>query len=206
MDDYSDLFADHVDGPIYTDLRTLEVRPVRWVDKPFLPWAELTLLAGEGDVGKGLFSVYQAAKVSRQGGMVVFSVAEDSFETTLKPRLLAAQAALNFVRCLSWQRRGTSDTLRIPEDIPALERSLHNLNAALLVVDPLMSHLESSVDSYVDHKVKLALLPLVSLAQRTGALVLGIHHLNKDRSRGVRGSVMGSSAFVNTPRAVLAWP
>lgn len=204
MDDYSDLFAEHVDGPVYTDLRSLPVRDIRWLDPHLLPWGELVTMNADGDTGKGLFACYQAARISRTGGLVVFAAAEDAFETVLKPRLLAARANLDYVRCVSWQRRGASDALRIPDDIPELERSLLGMGASMLVIDPLLSHLSASTDSYRDHEVKLALQPLLGLAQRTGCLVLGNHHFAKNKSYGLRNAVMGSAGFVNTPRVALS--
>lgn len=203
MDSYGDMFGTP-DGPVFTDLRELEVRPIRWLDKPFLPWGELVVMSGDGGVGKGLFSVHQAARISRLPGMVVFATAEDNFTTVLKPRLIAAGADLRFVRCLSWQRQGTADALKIPDDVPGLEHALRALHTHLLVIDPLLSHLSSGMDSYRDHEVKRALLPLLNLAQRTGCLVLGNHHMAKNKSYGLRNAVMGSVAFVTSPRVALA--
>jgi hypothetical protein len=52
--------------------------------------------------------------------------------------------------------------------------------------------------------VKLALQPLMGLAQRIGCCVLGNGHLSKDRTGGARRAASGSSAFTNTPRIGLA--
>jgi AAA domain len=196
------------DGPVFTDLRDVEARDIEWLDKPFLPWAELVTVNADGDTGKGLFAVHQAARVSRgefgDPRMVVFAVAEDAFETVLKPRLLAAEANLAHVRCVSWRRKGTSDALRIPDDVPDLERSLAERAARMLVIDPLLSHLSAKTNSHVDHEVKLALQPLIDLAHRTGCLVLGNGNFTKDKSRGARSAAQGSVAFTNTPRVGLA--
>ena len=97
------------------------MRDVHWHDKPFLPAGELITNNADGDVGKGLYSVERAARFSRgefgERRMTVFVVAEDDFDTVLKPRLVAAEANLNYVRCLSWRRKGTEDALRIPDDV-----------------------------------------------------------------------------------------
>jgi AAA domain len=196
------------DGPIFTDLRQLEVRDVEWLDKPFLPWGELVTINADGDTGKGLLSVHHAARVSRgefgELRMVVFAVAEDAFETVLKPRLLAAGANLAHVRAVSWRRRGTADAVRVPDDIPQLERALAAIATRMLVIDPLLSHLSAKTNSHVDHEVRLALQPLVDLAHRTGCLVLGNGNFTKDKTRGARTAAQGSGAFTNTPRVGLA--
>jgi hypothetical protein len=50
------------DGPVFTDLRDVQQRDVEWLDKPFLPWAELVTVNADGDTGKGLYAVHQAAR------------------------------------------------------------------------------------------------------------------------------------------------
>jgi hypothetical protein len=196
------------DGPVFHDLRQVQERNVAWLERPALPWAELVTLNADGDTGKGLYAVHQAARVSRgEFGdirMVVFAVAEDAFETVLKPRLLAAEANLAHVRAVSWRRKGTSDALRVPEDVLQLEQALTAMEARMLVIDPLLSHLSAKTNSHVDHEVRLALQPLVDLAHRTGCLVLGNGNFTKDKSRGARSSAQGSGAFTNTPRVGLA--
>ena len=134
------------DGPVLIDLRNIEVRSIDWWDKPFLPRGELVVNAARGGTGKGLVSVYYAAKLSRGelGGaprMCVFAVAEDAFDTVFKPRLLAAGADLEYVRALRWRRRGFEDTFLIPDDLARVQELVTAEDVALLVVDPLLSHL-----------------------------------------------------------------
>ncbi len=91
--------------------------------------------------------------------------------------------------------------MRIPDDVPQLEQGMSKV--ALLVIDPLLSHLSARVNSYTDHEVKRALQPLVDLAHRTGCTVLGNGHFGKDKSRGAVSAAQGSTAFINTPRLAI---
>jgi hypothetical protein len=136
--------------------------------------------------------------------MTVFVVAEDDFDTVLKPRLVAAEANLDHIRCLGWRRKGTEDALRIPDDVPVLQQHLATMQVGLVVVDPLLSHLSAKTNSHIDHEVKLALRPLMQMAQRLGCLVLGNGHFGKEKGAGTRRATMGSTAFTNTPRVGLA--
>lgn len=196
------------DGPIFVDLRDLVMRDVDWIDRPFLPAGELVTNNADGDTGKGLYAVHYAARFSRgefgERRMVFFAVAEDAFETVLKPRLVAADADLEHVRCVNWRRNGTEDAVRIPDDIPLLEQSIETMQVGFLVIDPLLSHLSAKTNSHTDHEVKLALKPLITLAHNTGCLVLGNGHFGKDKAGGARKASMGSTAFTNTPRVGLA--
>jgi hypothetical protein len=195
-------------GPVFGDLRDIVARDIEWLDRPFLPAGELVTNSADGGTGKGLLSVYYAARISRgelgARRTVVFAVAEDAFDTVLKPRLLAADADLDHVKTVSWQNGGYTDAIRIPDHIEQLETCLQAMDAALLVIDPLLSHLSGRTDSYKDHEVKAALRPLVLLAQRTGCTVLGNGHFGKDKTRGAVSSAQGSNAFTNTPRVALA--
>ena len=198
----------HPDGPVFTDLRDIQVRDVRWLEEQYLPEGELVTNNADGGTGKGLLSVHYGTRMSlgEYGGtprMVVYAVAEDAYETILKPRLLAAGADLAYVRGLDWRRRGMKDAVVIPDDIPRLEQSVREMGVGLLVIDPLLSHLSSKTNSHVDHEVKVALKPLVALAQGTGCTVLGNGHFGKDKTRGAIGSAQGSNAFTNTPRVAL---
>jgi hypothetical protein len=197
-----------MDGPLFVDLREIEERDVEWIDRPFLPAGELVTNDADGDVGKGLLSVHWGSRTSRgefgDRRMVVFAVAEDAYDTVLKPRLLAADANFEYVRALGWRRAGIDDALLIPDDIPRLEVAIAEMKVRLLVIDPLLSHLSGQVKSHVDHEVKIALRPLMELAHRTGCAILGNGHLTKDRSGGARRASSGSTAFTNTPRVGLA--
>jgi hypothetical protein len=199
--------ADLADGFVFTDLRNIEARDVEWHDRPFLPAGEFFVNVGDGDIGKGLLAVHFAAQFTLgergERRMVVFAVAEDAFDTVLKPRLLAAGADLEHVRTVNFRRKGLKDAICIPDDVPALEEPIGTLNAGLLVIDPLLSHFSGKTNSYVDHEVKRALQPVVDLAHRTGCTVMGNHHLSKDTSRGARKAAQSSNAFTNTPR--VAW-
>jgi hypothetical protein len=196
------------DGPVFVDLRERKMRDVHWHDRPFLPAGELVTNNADGDVGKGLLSVHFAGRFSRgefgERRMVVFAVAEDDFETVLKPRLVAAEANLAYIRCIGWRRNGTDDALRIPDDIPVLEQHLSTMDVGLLVIDPLLSHLSARTNTHIDHEVKLALRPLMQLAHNLGCLELGNGHFGKEKASGARRATMGSTAFTNTPRVGLA--
>ncbi len=197
----------NVDGPVFTDLRDIQTRDVTWIDRPFLPRGELVTNNADGGTGKGLLAVHYAAMMTtgRLGGRcsnVVFVMAEDRIDTVLKPRLEAAGANLERIRCLSWQRKGFADGLKIPEDVPRLAAELSKIS--LIVIDPLLSHLSGKTNSHTDHEVKLALQPLLNLAHATGCTVLGNGHFGKDKTRGAASSAQGSNAFINTPRLALA--
>lgn len=191
-------------GAVLVDLRGLEIRDVDWHDDGFLPVGQLAILQGHGGVSKGTLACAWTAELTRARRFVLLIASEDDYETMLKPRLVAAGADLAFLRCIDFRRGNEEDAIRIPDDLAELRRVIEETGAALVVIDPLLTHLAGTVDAYRDHEVKRALRPLAKLANATGCTILGVHHFTKDTSRGARHSGQASAAFGNTARIVLA--
>jgi hypothetical protein len=93
--------------------------------------------------------------------------------------------------------------LSLPRDLLSLERVVGEVGAALIILDPLLSRLDSALDTHKDADVRRALEPLAALADATGACVLGIIHVNKSTSSDVLTTLMASRAFTAVARAVL---
>ncbi len=186
------------------DLRTLKVKAVRWIEKPYLSRGELHILQGHGSAGKGALTCLWAAEASLRQEHVVMVCAEDDLEAQIKPRLIAAGADFEYVHILAVHIEGIEDALEIPADLPMLEELIRNTGARLVTIDPLMTHIASKTDSYKDHDIKRVLTPLSKLAQRTGCAIVGVHHFKKDTSGGARFAGQASTAFGTTARIVLS--
>jgi predicted ATP-dependent serine protease len=70
-------------------------------------------------------------------------------------------------------------TLSLPLDNSLLEREIVEHEIALVVIDPIMSVISDRIDTHVTRDVRRALDPLAKMADRTGAVILGIAHFNK---------------------------
>jgi predicted ATP-dependent serine protease len=98
---------------------------------------------------------------------------------------------------------GFDGLLTLPSDISSLFDVVTESDAALVLLDPLMSRLSAQLDSHKDAEVRIALEPLTAFAKRAGISVLGIIHVNKSGSGDALNSIMGSRAFGSVARAVL---
>lgn len=189
------------------------VRPVRWVWDQRIPRGELTLLAGREGIGKSTVAYALAADLTRgrlpgdHGGTprsVAVAATEDSWEHTIVPRLMAADADLSRVfRVEVTTAAGTETSLSLPRDLEATEAALTEYDVALLLLDPLVSRLGATLDTHKDAEVRQALEPLVMVGQRTGTAVVGLIHVNKGGGTDPLTAVMASRAFVAVARAVL---
>jgi hypothetical protein len=95
------------------------------------------------------------------------------------------------------------DEVALARDVPALQGEVGEVDAALILLDLLLSRLDAALDTHRDADVRQALEPLVRVADATGAAVLGLIHVNKSTSNDPLTLLMGSRAFASVSRAVL---
>ena len=198
---------------VLTPASTIKVRPVRWVWQQRLPAGAMTLLGGREGVGKSTIGYTLAADITRgrlpgehhgTPKAVIVAATEDSWEHTIVPRLMAAGADLDRVYRVDVETyEGVETTISLPRDLAAVEDAVRQVDAALLLLDPLMSRLDSQLDTHKDAEVRLALEPLTALADRTGVAVVGLIHVNKSHSTDPLTTLMASRAFAAVARAVL---
>lgn len=190
---------------ILTPFSEIELESVDWLPgmEGRIPLGMLTLLAGEPGLGKSTLTAALAATVSGRGGRVILAGAEDVPGVTVKPRLMAAGANQRRVVNLRLREHGTDSGLVIPGDLEQLDRAIGDGGAELLVIDPLGSHLSSTVDSFKDASVRAALDPLTRLAQAHRTPVVAVAHLNKGNYANALHRVGGSVAISGAPRSVL---
>jgi hypothetical protein len=174
----------------------------------------LQVLAGAPGTGKTTLALDWAACVSAGRALpfaipqpphrVVIWSGEDDIKDTLAPRLLAAGADMTRIHAVGAVLRGGERVSFDPaRDVPALEVKLARLDdVALIVVDPIVNAVMG--DSHKNGEVRRALQPLVDLAARVDAALVGITHYSKGtQGREPLERVTGSLAFRAHPRLVL---
>jgi len=171
--------------------------------------------AGREGTGKSSFGIWLAAQVTRgqlrgawwgQPAGVIYVAIEDSWRHTLVPRMIAAGADLDLVYraevAVVDQLR--TATLCLPADNQLLEAAVREHQVAL-VLDPLLSVIGAGIDTHRERDTRLALDPLARLADRSGAVVLGIAHFSKAASTDASTLITGSTAFRNVARAIFGF-
>ena len=91
----------------------------------------------------------------------------------------------------------------LPQDIPWLEEAVQEKAAQLVVIDPLMAYLDAKANSWSDQHVRATLAPLAAVAERTGAAILILRHLNKASGMNPIQRGGGSIGIVAAARARL---
>jgi hypothetical protein len=196
-----------------TPASEIAVRPVRWLWDERLSLGTLSLLGGREGVGKTILAYTLAADLTRgklpgvyteQPRSVLVAATEDSWEHTIVPRLIAAQADLTrMFRVDVVAADGAPLTLSLPQDVTALEQVARDVDAGLVILDPLLSRLDAHLDTHKDAEVRRALEPLSAMADAANVTVLGLIHVNKSVSSDALNLLMGSRAFPAVARNVL---
>ena len=192
----------------------LTPEPIRWLWPGWLALGKLHVLAGAPGTGKTTLALDVAACITsgralpsgwrpKPASVIVWS-GEDDPGDTLVPRLIAAGADLRRVHIvgdvIQDGQRCAFDPAR---DVPKLAAACAGIdNIAMLIVDPLVSAVQG--DSHKNAEVRRGLAPLVDLAARLDAALLGITHFSKGtQGRDPLERVSGSLAFGALARVVL---
>jgi hypothetical protein len=200
---------------------------IDWLWLGWLALGKLAVIEGDPGLGKSTLTMDLAARVSRGQALpgveelappspphpVLVASAEDSTAQTIRPRLEAAGADLTRVRVLSHvtveaTAGVTPRAIFLPNDLPLIEPQMVADGTKLLIVDPLMAFLGNdsfgrAIDANKDQSVRLLLGELARLAERTGAAVLLVRHLNKSPSSSAIQRGGGSIGITGAARAVL---
>jgi len=208
---------------ILTPASKITPRPVRWVWDTTPPGAgpaelqgrfpagSLVLAVGRAGLGKSQFAVWMAAQITngtlpgchyRTPRSAVYCTTEDSWEMTIVPRLMAAGADLERVFHVRVVDDGDPHArLTLPADTRLLEDAIATHEVALVVLDPLLSLLDHTINDYRAREVRQALEPVVAVADRTRCLFLGLAHFTKATGSDPLLLVSGSGAFGQLIRA-----
>jgi len=180
-----------------------------------LPVGAMAIAAGREGTGKSSFGIWLAAHITRgtlpgdyfgTPRRVFYVAVEDSWKHTLMPRMIAAGVNRSMIgRFDVVVDEDTELTLSLPADLQLLEEEMSRHRVALLVIDPLMSAIGSNIDTHKERDTRTALDPLAKLADRTGAVILGIAHFSKASGTDVSALITGSGAFKNVARSIFGF-
>ena len=185
----------------------VELTPVEWLWKPYLPFGKLSVLQGNPGEGKTYFAMHLAAACTNgkllpnmermEPFNVIYQTAEDGLGDTVKPRLIEAGADLNRVLVID-----DSDVQLTLSD-ERIEKAIIENNARLVIIDPIQAYLGADVDMNRANEVRPIFMRLGQVAQRTGCAILLIGHLNKAAGMQSLQRGLGSIDIAAAVRSVM---
>jgi hypothetical protein len=204
LDKFEEEFGARLDTEIVVHRADLVVvRQVDWLWQDHVPLRKVTIFDGDPEMGKSTIAEADlAARVTRGWDMpdgsdnpfdgeprdVVIMTAEDDYDDTLVPRLMAAGADLSRVHFLEGPRDeyGSPTNLRLPNDLNKIRRTCKGVRdkegrpVGLIVVDPVIAFFDAKVNSWSDQQARPVIGALRDVAQDFDCAVVAIRHFKKE--------------------------
>lgn len=185
----------------------VELTPVEWLWKPYLPFGKLSVLQGNPGEGKTYFAMHLAAACTNEKLLpnmehmepfnVIYQTAEDGLGDTVKPRLIEAGADLDRVLVID------DSNVQLTLSDERIEKAIIENNARLVIIDPIQAYLGADVDMNRANEVRPIFMRLGQVAQRTGCAILLIGHLNKAAGMQSLQRGLGSIDIAAAVRSVM---
>lgn len=198
-------------------MEEVEEKTPEWLIPGYIPRYQITTLAGDGGAGKTTIWCDIAAAVSSgkrsflercipeefvhtEPGKVLFFSSEDSFEYTLKYRLVKSGANLKNISSISLKDDRFSE---IKFNSPFLERLIEYHRPQLVIFDPIQSFVPADIQMGQRNAMRTCLNPLIGLGEKYGATFLVIVHANKQSGVYGRKRIADSADIWDISRSVL---
>ena len=185
----------------------VELTPVEWLWKPYLPFGKLSVLQGNPGEGKTYFAMHLAVACTNgkllpnmermEPFNVIYQTAEDGLGDTVKPRLIEAGADLDRVLVID------DSEVQLTLSDERIEKAIVENNARLVIIDPIQAYLGVDVDMNRANEVRPIFMRLGQVAQRTGCAILLIGHLNKAAGMQSLQRGLGSIDIAAAVRSVM---
>lgn len=180
---------------------------VEWLWYPFIPFGNVTLIQGDPGQGKTWLAMHLAAACTNRRELpnelpmdsfnVFYQTAEDGIGDTIKPRLMKCGADMERVRVI------VEDDAMLSLTDPRLELAIKQNNVKLLIMDPIQAYLGPDVDMNRANEIRPLFRYLGGVAERTGAAIVLIGHLNKNAGTHANYRGLGSVDISAAVRSIL---
>ena len=180
---------------------------VEWLWYPFIPFGNVTLIQDNPGQGKTWLAMHLAAACTNRKELpnelpmdsfnVFYQTAEDGIGDTIKPRLMQCGADMERVRVI------VEDDAMLSLTDPRLELAIKQNNVKLLIMDPIQAYLGPDVDMNRANEIRPLFRYLGGVAERTGAAIVLIGHLNKNAGTHANYRGLGSVDISAAVRSIL---
>ena len=197
----------------------IQSEPVDWLWEPYIPYGAISLIQGDGAMGKTTLSLSIASAISRgeplpetlrqTGGLnngggfavpvpsnVIIQNGEDSYSQTIKPRLENLGADFLKIFCIDEDEQALTfaDT--------RIEQAITEKNAKLVIIDPVQAFW-GKANMNAAGSVRPILKQLGIVAQRANCAVVLVGHLNKNGRGKANYRGLGSIDIFAAARSVV---
>jgi putative DNA primase/helicase len=186
----------------------VEPEQVEWQWFPYIPKRKLTIIEGDPGIGKSWLTMELAAEVSTgrrmagclRGGepqSVLLLTMEDGAGDTIRPRLDTLKADVSKVHVI------TKPLALDGTGAGTLKAEIERLNAALVIIDPIVGYLPEKTDMNSASAVRPVMARLAKVAEETDAAIVIVRHFAKSAKDQPLYRGLGSIDFTAAARSVL---
>lgn len=184
----------------------IEEKEISFLWYPYIPFGKITILAGDGGVGKSTLisslladlsrgnSIHETKNINSPLKSVLFTSEEDPADSIL-PRLRKLNANLNQIGIYSDPIDFSKSGFDLVKDI------IENFEPSLIVFDPIQSYI-GRIDMHRANEVRSTLDPLIKIARDRGCAIVLVAHLNKSNAKA-EYRTLGSVDFIAVCRSLL---
>ena len=195
---------------VVTCLSDVKAEATKWLWEGYFPLGKLSIIMGDPGLGKSTMTLDLAARVTTgaampdgtlgMAGNVLLLSGEDALSDVVQ-RLCAAEADTDKAHVFHLETEDGDRMPQLPDHIAQLQATIEEKDVRLVVIDPLMSFLAGSINSWNDQHVRQALTPLSKVAEATGAAIILVMHPNKREGAKAMYRSGGSLGIVGAARA-----
>lgn len=200
-----------------TSLEDIPEREPEWLIEGYIPKKEITIIAGDGGVGKTFVWCAIAAAISsgkkpfllndcfseeteQEPEKVMYFSSEDSNEAVLRPRLRNSGANLKNISTIDSAQENFQ---KLKFSSGYLEKLIETNRPALVIFDPLQSFLPPGTNMTARNQMREALTKLHIYGEKYGTTFLIIMHTNKQQTVWGRTRIADSADIWDISRSVL---
>ena len=201
---------------IFKPLSDFTIKAADWTIDGWVPRGQITLLAADGGSGKTTAWGNIVAAISSGGTCIldpdgcrrepqlvaVFS-GEDSIESIIKPRLMAAGADPDNIITMDVKADKTGLLRRFKLGSDMLAEFVRTYRPALCVLDPIQSFVPVDINMGSRNAMRDCMEQLIALGEEIGTTFVVVCHTNKRTGASGRNRVSDSSDLWDIARSVI---
>lgn len=204
------------DSLVAPTLDQFEEQEVDWLIDGYIPRKQITIMCGDGGVGKTsvwasitadlsagrptIFDVLKDIVPQREPMHVIFFSAEDTVEQVIKKKLRQANANMQNIRTISL---ASEDFDKIYFGSPYLESLYRKYKPDLVIYDPIQSFVGEKIKMSDRNALRAKTRPLIEWGAQYGAASLLLMHSNKQSNVWGRQRMADSADLWDISRSVI---
>jgi hypothetical protein len=226
--DAAEVNTDDTERPLTTRaLERFKDRSIEWLWWPFVPLREVTVIYGEGGVGKSTLIIDMAQRIVAGSawpkfgreeqehapkGSVLLMTKEDDPSSIIRQRLHAVGAGDEVFQNIHMVGHDDPDDPdqfdpldRLDTQMQQLEDKVVEIGDVKLIAIDAGPDFTGKIDIYRDDQIRAFINPLARIARRHDLAVVIVLHINKKEDlTAARNRALGGVAFINAPRSAIA--